>query len=319
MLVPPHRSSQLSRRMTLPAANANEEYGLVNPPLYGHLMNFYAGDNSGGGPALYRLFDYLRVPSPFVGTDTWLNPETFSQTAAADIPGTEGLHPPFNKVSKYRDPGKININTIGDQRVWDAILNTHSGVQGLPNFADIQASRNGVGSPSVLFANPFRSSTGAQYQLPGANSVPATPTTLISPALTEVDVSLQRLNPNASPPRPLLRSNVDSTADSTQAYRDTNRNPYFRYEELNRISNLVTTRSNVYAVWVTVGYFEVEPVAVSSVHPDGFALGQELGADTGEITRHRGFYIFDRTLPVGYLPGQNVNVEKAILLKRFIE
>jgi hypothetical protein len=137
--------------------------------------------------------------------------------------------------------------------------------------------------------------------------------------LTEVDVSLQRLNPNASPPRPLLRSNVDSTADSTQAYRDTNRNPYFRYEELNRISNLVTTRSNVYAVWVTVGYFEVEPVAVSSVHPDGFALGQELGADTGEITRHRGFYIFDRTLPVGYLPGQNVNVEKAILLKRFIE
>jgi hypothetical protein len=289
--------------------------------LYGHLLNFYAGDNSGGGPALYRLFDYLRVPSPFVGTETWLNPETFSQTAAADIPGTEGLHPPFNKVSKYRDPGKININTIGDSRVWDAIRNTHIGVQGLSDvgFGVVEQSRNGVGSPSVLFANPFRSSAGAQYQLPNADAT----ATLISPTpLTEIDVSLQRAHPSQS--RPLLRSNVDSlvAGQEMQAYRDTNRNPYFRYEELNRISNLVTTRSNVYAVWVTVGYFEVEPAPApvdTDVYPDGYRLGQELGADTGEITRHRGFYIFDRTLPVGYLPGQNLNVEKAILLKRFIE
>ena len=41
--------------------------------------------------------------------------------------------------------------------------------------------------------------------------------------------------------------------------------------------------------------------------------------DTGEIERHRAFYIIDRTLPVGFQRGQDLNVEKAILLKRYIE
>ena len=28
---------------------------------------------------------------------------------------------------------------------------------------------------------------------------------------------------------------------------------------MTRLENLVTNRSNVYAIWITVGYFEVEP------------------------------------------------------------
>lgn len=74
-----------------------------------------------------------------------------------------------------------------------------------------------------------------------------------------------------------------------------------------------------------MGYFEVKPHLVSGVttvdaaHPDGYELGQELGSDTGEIQRHRAFYMIDRTIPVGFVRGQDLNVEKAILLKRFIE
>jgi len=82
----------------------------------------------------------------------------------------------------------------------------------------------------------------------------------------------------------------------------------------------------VYAVWITVGYFEVKPNRVTSPaglpdagHPDGYELGQELGADTGEIVRHRAFYIIDRTIPVGSNAAKTKNVEKAIILKRFIE
>ena len=51
--------------------------------------------------------------------------------------------------------------------------------------------------------------------------------------------------------------------DSPNPYNDTFRNPFFRYQGLQRLGNLVTTRSNVYAVWITVGYFEVSPVANS--------------------------------------------------------
>ena len=92
----------------------------------------------------------------------------------------------------------------------------------------------------------------------------------------------------------------------------------------------MTTRSNVYAVWITVGYFEVQTAAQVKAQypawnppatppPDGWYLGRELGIDTGQIERHRAFYIFDRTIPVGFQRGQDLNVNKAILVNRFIE
>jgi hypothetical protein len=86
------------------------------------------------------------------------------------------------------------------------------------------------------------------------------------------------------------------------------------------MENLVTTRSNVYAAWVTVGFFEVENVPPNpTVHPDGYRLGKELGTDTGEIHRHRAFYMIDRSIPVGFSPGQPLNSANCVILRRFIE
>ena len=42
-------------------------------------------------------------------------------------------------------------------------------------------------------------------------------------------------------------------------------------------------------------------------------------ADTGEVKRHRAFYMIDRTIPVGFEPGENHNVDRAILVRRYIE
>jgi hypothetical protein len=111
---------------------------------------------------------------------------------------------------------------------------------------------------------------------------------------------------------------------------------------MSRMENLVTNRSNVFAVWITVGYFEVERAPdwndpnlatrtairarfnddinlYNRVYPEGYMLGRELGSDTGDTTRHRGFYIIDRSAEVGFKPGQDLNVEKAILLRRRID
>ena len=123
------------------------------------------------------------------------------------------------------------------------------------------------------------------------------------------------------------------TFSKNNLYNNYQRNTYFAYQPFNRVAGKLTTRSNVYAVWITIGYFEVSPWygATSGVpnpsgpqvfdqaHPDGYQLGQELGADTGEIERHRGFYIIDRTIPVGFQRGVDNNVNNCILLKRFIE
>jgi hypothetical protein len=48
-------------------------------------------------------------------------------------------------------------------------------------------------------------------------------------------------------------------------------------------------------------------------------LGQELGLDTGEVQRHRAYYVIDRSIPVAFQPGENHNVDQCVLLRRFIE
>ncbi|MCH2184021.1 MAG: hypothetical protein MK108_18640 [Mariniblastus sp.] len=121
---------------------------------------------------------------------------------------------------------------------------------------------------------------------------------------------------------------------------DAERNPHFFYQPLTRLGNLTTTRSGVFAVWITVAYFEVEPAPAwndpntgpktqanfggdrtlyDQVYPEGYQLGQEVGIETGNTRRHRGFYIVDRTLPVGFKPGEDLNVENIIRLRRRIE
>jgi hypothetical protein len=83
--------------------------------------------------------------------------------------------------------------------------------------------------------------------------------------------------------------------------------PFFRYQTVSRLTNLVTVRSNVFAVWVTIG-FSTSPTSWS-----------EAGIDTGEIRRHRGFFIIDRSIPVGFEPGQDHNVRDAILVRRILQ
>ena len=79
--------------------------------------------------------------------------------------------------------------------------------------------------------------------------------------------------------------------------------PYLKYELMNKILTNVTNRSNVFAVWVTVGFFEV----LSDSNGSGpQLLGQEIGRGENRHIRHRMFAIVDRTnLTIGQAnPGQ---------------
>jgi hypothetical protein len=138
-------------------------------------------------------------------------------------------------------------------------------------------------------------------------------------------------------PRSLLPLFSESLSEP---HVDAERNPHFFHQPLTRLGNLTTTRSGVFAVWITVAYFEVEPAPAwndpntgpatqakfggdrtlyDQVYPESYQLGQEVGIETGNTRRHRGFYIVDRTLPVGFKPGEDLNVENMIRLRRRIE
>jgi hypothetical protein len=122
---------------------------------------------------------------------------------------------------------------------------------------------------------------------------------------------------------------------------------------MTRLGNMVGEHSGVFAVGVTVGYFEVEaapdwndptPATKAAVrarfggtttdtdaatvaaralydrvYPEGYALAQEVGSDIGNTKRQRGFYIIDRTIPVGFKPGEDLNDDRAIKVRRRIE
>ncbi len=320
---------------------------------FSHLINFFNGSLNGATNSLNMagILDYLQTASPFVGTETVLNPSTFywgvpasgaevgegKDGSSPEPYGTAGLHPPFNFVSNYRDPGRVNINTISSDSVWRSIVggdpNSNNTVLG-PKFSDVQTSRQGYdGSPYVsdgqhpsIFSNPFRSAADADMEpLAGLAEKPVNATLWRAKGTKGGATNIDATD------TPLLLNRLMGTSQSD--YNDWRRNAYFAYQPFGNIVNKVTTRSNVYAVWITVGYFEVTPwygasggvpnpsgtITIDAAHPDGYQLGQELGADTGEITRHRGFYIIDRSIPVGFQRGSDLNSDKAVILKRFIE
>lgn len=283
---------------------------------YPHLLPFLEsgpatvfGSVNGSGAQFYRIFDYMHVPSRFVGAQTQVSPSAFAQ-------GDHAFHPPFNKISTYREPGKINLNTIFNKEILAGLCNGFPYAPNIDTFwTKFQSSRQGkVSAPGMpvpsIFSNPFRTFAGGDYVVPIITLRPA----------REIYATIFRPDPTVAagqPSTPLFSLTQNAVTDCNNP----DRSPFFRYQGIERLGNLATTRSNVYAIWITVGLFEVMPWpgGVDQYHPDGYQLGTELGADTGDIARHRAFYIFDRTIPVGFQRGQDNNIEKGILVRRYLE
>jgi hypothetical protein len=324
----------VGRRFGMATAGANPYSTPLQP--FAHLPDFFHSDDSGAdppnSPQLHRLLEYVEVPSRFAGAELQGNPTLFA------APGAHSFHPPFNLISRYREPGRINLNTIFSEDVWTGLMDFFPDMATAGwRWSEFVASRRGYAGTNIWdfdthgayptrFAQPFRSFAGGEM----------VPLDGLRPQ-REIDATLLRSQTLLDSTTPSNQPLFEYNPATQQPYNNTIRNPYFRYQGLQRLGNLVTTRSNVYAIWITVGYFEVEPVPspdfrrynpggaewtaaqYQAVYPDGYALGPELGIETGEVQRHRAFYIFDRSIPVGFRRGQDLNVEKAVLLGRFIE
>ena len=110
---------------------------------------------------------------------------------------------------------------------------------------------------------------------------------------------------------------------------DTKQHPYFRTEMLQKAMNLTTVRTHQYAVWITVGFFEVTRqgdllMAGANAGTPAAALafdilGPEIGASTGQTTRFRGFFLVDRLQLTGYDPNVIGSFRPAVVYRQTIE
>jgi hypothetical protein len=181
-----------------------------------------------------------------------------------------------------RVPGRINLNTVWDEETFLALCDANSSNvfnEGVVKkvFQHLKASRTVSGDAPGPNDRPFQSLASG-----------LSPTGYSKGWLQ--DTVLRFEDPNSPARLPIV-------AVPGQTH------PYQTFELLTKVANNVTVRSNVFAVWVTVGFFEVDPGDPNASPPrppgDSFRpvkLGAELGSSEGRQIRHRMFAIVDRSV-----------------------
>ena len=112
-------------------------------------------------------------------------------------------------------------------------------------------------------------------------------------------------NPNVTNP---YLGTGGSGGGSVNAPIDNRQHPYWRSELMQKAMNLTTVRTHQYAVWITVGFFEVKRRGnvgmIASADPRlAFdILGPEIGLNGNKLLRYRGFFLVDRLKLNGFDP-----------------
>jgi hypothetical protein len=235
--------------------------------------DFPAGANQ--SHRLYRVFEFLET----------------GNRAAGMTPGG-------------RIPGKVNISTVYDQEIFQAIcagLAPNSNPN--PNYFD-------TGNVATIFSDPtngilkLRSpglATGGDGMLHAPVNSGITPPPGVMPdqpflsLAAGVSATGDQQNPSGiNINNTLLRNTSAGVLPRMLQVTSFNGNqvthPYLQDQLLTKIFNNLTTRSNVFAVFVTVGFFQVIDDTARPVK-----LGAEIGRAENRHIRHRMFAIVDRT------------------------
>jgi len=109
-----------------------------------------------------------------------------------------------------------------------------------------------------------------------------------------------------------VRSSTETPTAMASPHANRNTNTNLRYQTLMRMPNLVADNSQVFLVRLTMGFFEVDALNTNS-------LGAEYNELSGEKQRYQAMFIIDRSIPVGFIPGQNLNARDTVIFERFYQ
>jgi hypothetical protein len=236
---------------------------------YGDAPYSYASEQTGAMP---EILDAAIVSSRFMGNAVTVgNPSTFLQ-------GTAFTSWPCSQLSRWREPGRINLNTVVPDQ--PSALASPQAMQ-RRRRSRVEGTLPPFSVPSDLATGPITSAVSEALLNPTVNNGPW------------VSTSNLLLSTTRKPISPAIGPAADAfVAPSQQAVRgDSLSSTVF-------LSNVGTVRSHVFAVWITV---------------------KTENTMTGDIRTRRLFAIVDRSIPVGYRPGVNVNVPDTIRLKRYLD
>ena len=193
-----------------------------------------------------------------------------------------------------REPGKINLNTMKESG-WRGILGNDSKVTEFAKFSETRKTPFKAGSSAALNADPE---------------------TLAKTGKSEGEEDDEDTKAAAPGDVTLLRNGLlDRKGKKNNMLTAT--------EELRKLAGLTTNRSNVFAVWLTVGYFEVErarpginmplcdPDGNSFLNPDP-ATGLPLVDADGCLALPPGYKYYDyyRVIyPDGYTYGKELGTD----------
>ena len=234
-----------------------------------------------------KFFNYVRVQSPCNAAPMVLDafPNGTKPSATSQYRWT------------YREPGRVNINSMNHPAVWAGLLNRPS-LNSHPDMLNKAGTASSMSYPGLSTSDVWTKVFQKDY---AQKTVKTT---------FGVSDKYYLLGTNFN--------NLRLSAATGVQYNDPTLSPYFQLPLLQRLSNLTTTRSNVYAVWVTVGFFEYRGLGKGAKVVSPYRIGKEYGIDSGSMKRYRAFYLIDRTIPVGYEPGKRHNADQTILLRRYL-
>ncbi len=332
MSVPLSAPGQLMQEFSAPATGTPSDlYSSEDRPSeFTHLPNFFqAMASPTGETSAAMLFELTETPSPWSDAEDFVSPGDIDfvtggndlQDAINQVFGT--LRAPYNRISRFVEPGRVNINDVSEPDVWQGIMwnamtpGTRDTSTTPPYWTALLGSRCGypkpvpAGSPGEGFIpNPRNVNLDARFptQFAGVfksvfdvGMVPTTRDSVLdaTASTNPANVTLMRVAPGGTTP-------LFAPATNPMPVKQ----PFVEYLPITRLANLTTTRSNVFSIRVTIGFFEFNAAT---------GIGREYGEDEGGVQRHRGFYVVDRSIPVAYQTGQDLNTDDCIIVRRIIE
>ena len=310
---------------------------MVTQAPFRHLLNFFhSGNVNGDGLELSRIFEFIHTAPRFKGEVEYLD---YTTRLASLPPAVQTLlKPPFNILYDNQRQGMVNLNSISSFPVWAGLmqghLNTNEFTQASPNgpfdslgYNRFRANRRGfAGSNSVVRVTDNGASPGSynydpklsqRFPTQFAGVFKSSLMTPFAPAdnlrrsgvngtMMRDDVSVESASPTQKPF--FVRPDLFPPATLDPA---SNRfaSPWMRYQTLMRMPNLASNNSQVFLLRMTLGFFEVDASTGE--------LGREYNADAGRSERYQAMFVIDRSIPVGFQPGKDLNARDVVIFESY--